>query len=254
MSTSPRELRRLHASAAYPSTERANHQLAADLAELAGELACRSNLSAVLSGIAEAAVRLVPGALAAGAVLPGRRGTAEALAFAGDLASACDKWQFAAREGPSFAALCGEVVRIDDLEAERRWSGFTSHGLRLGARSVLAIPLRLHGPSRTALLTMYADHPNAFDDDAAQTASMLALHAAVALERVVSEEQFHNAIESRQLIGQAVGILIERDRLTAEAAFQLLSRTSQDRNIKVRDLAQLIVETGLNPTDIRPDY
>ena len=76
---------------------------------------------------------------------------------------------------------------------------------------------------------------------------MFAAHAAVALASAQTEEQLRSAIASRTVLGQAQGILMERYRLTPEKAFEVLRRVSQDGNVKVRDVAQRLVETGETP-------
>ena len=76
---------------------------------------------------------------------------------------------------------------------------------------------------------------------------MFAAHAAVALASAQTEEQLRSAIASRTLLGQAQGILMERYRLTPEKSFEVLRRVSQDSNVKVRDVAQRLVETGETP-------
>lgn len=99
-------------------------------------------------------------------------------------------------------------------------------------------------------LTCHASARDAFDADAERVAELVASHAAVALRQVLAEQQVQDGLRSRQEIGQAVGILMERHRLTSDTAFALLVRRSQHTNIKLRRLAQLVVETGQDPAQI----
>jgi AmiR/NasT family two-component response regulator len=76
---------------------------------------------------------------------------------------------------------------------------------------------------------------------------VLARHAAIALSRVQDSEDYARAIDSRKLIGQAQGILMERYALDQDRAFEVLRRHSQDSNVKLRDVAQMIVDTSGPP-------
>lgn len=87
----------------------------------------------------------------------------------------------------------------------------------------------------------------AFDDASEHVGLLLASHAAVAYAAAQRQSALLRAIESRQLVGQAEGILMERHRLTAEQAFAALVRSSQDRNVKLHEIARRLVETGVLP-------
>lgn len=80
---------------------------------------------------------------------------------------------------------------------------------------------------------------------------MVAAHAATALLWLNREASLQDALTSRQLIGEAVGVLVERQKLTSAAAFEVLVQRSQNLNLKFRDLARIVVETGQDPATIR---
>jgi AmiR/NasT family two-component response regulator len=108
------------------------------------------------------------------------------------------------------------------------------------------VPL-LVGEQRFGVLTVYADPPQVLDAEAELAATALGLHVAVALRRLSELNGLEEAVSARQLVGQAVGILAERHRLTPEEAFSRLVRWSQHRNVKLRSIARTLVETGQEP-------
>ncbi len=116
--------------------------------------------------------------------------------------------------------------------------------------SVLSVPLDMPRPF-SALLTCSSSRSGAFTPLDEDIAAIFAVHAALALSRSLSDENLRAAVASRQLIGQAVGILIERRKVTAEAAFDQLVRASQAKHVKLREVAVAVVETGLDPSGIR---
>ena len=116
----------------------------------------------------------------------------------------------------------------------------------LGLRSVLSIRLHTSG-STIGALNLYAGRPEAFDDDDDAVAHILARHASIALANARQESSLWQAIDARKLIGQAQGMLMERFDLDADQAFAVLRRYSQDNNIKLRVVAQRLVETRRLP-------
>jgi GAF domain-containing protein len=112
--------------------------------------------------------------------------------------------------------------------------------------SVLAVPLQRDNQRVLGALTLYAEQPAALDETAELLTGALATFAAAELER----HTLHRAISTRQLIGQAVGVLVERHRMTPEAAFAVLARRSQETNVALSTIAQIVVETGQEPSEI----
>jgi hypothetical protein len=98
-----------------------------------------------------------------------------------------------------------------------------------------------------------ADTPGAFDDEGQEIGQMLAGHAAVALAGAEHEEHLRAGMNSRDVIGQAKGILMERYRLTAHQAFGVLARVSQEKNRKLVDIARELADTGAMPDGDRRD-
>ncbi|MFJ3715686.1 ANTAR domain-containing protein [Streptomyces sp. NPDC090057] len=110
----------------------------------------------------------------------------------------------------------------------------------LGLRSVLSLRLRADR-RRLTVLTAYSGKPKAFDDTAARLGRLFTAHVSLALNSVTVQEQLTEAMHTRDLIGQATGVLMERLEIDAAAAFESLVRASQRENVKLRDLARRIV-------------
>ena len=164
-----------------------------------------------------------------------------------------DSLQRRSGEGPCLDAIAHQlIVYADDLELDLRWPIFGPSSARKGVRSVLALPLTDDGAH--GALNLYARYPAAFGVvDRAKAVILsslanLALAAAHSLEdNDRRSDQLHTALSTRELIGQAEGILMERERITADQAFDILRRASQHLNIKLREVAQSLVDTGERP-------
>ena len=100
------------------------------------------------------------------------------------------------------------------------------------------------GRAGPGTLSLYAGDPSAFSDLDERITTMFATLAALALADALRAEQMRAAVIDRELIGQAKGILMERHRITADAAFALLAEASQHKNVKLTEVAAHLVETG----------
>jgi small nuclear ribonucleoprotein (snRNP)-like protein len=225
--------------------------LESDFSQVAIELFGSGTVEGTLQRIVDVAQRTVEGCDAAGIfVVDGGRATTAAASDA--LAVEVDELQIAADEGPCLdAAVGGATFYAADLVDEPRWRTFAPAGVEAGVRSVLAYSL---SATRLSALNLYARLPAAFGaTDRAQgqlfaTLARLALDSAE--ERAADDKRAGNlteALRTRELIGQAQGILMERERITADQAFDMLRRASQHMNIKLRDVAETLVETGESP-------
>jgi transcriptional regulator with GAF, ATPase, and Fis domain len=137
-----------------------------------------------------------------------------------------------------------DPVYSDDLSHEARWPDYAAGLVQaLGIHTVYSLPLRLHDKP-VAVLSLYAKAVGAFTDDDKETAQVLAVHATAAVNDAVELEHLHTALDSRTVIGQATGVVMERFGLDAAGAFNVLRRLSQNQNVKVRDIAAQVVETG----------
>lgn len=165
--------------------------------------------------------------------------------------SLLDAAQAQAGHGPCSDALGGlDSLYVSDLIDDDRWPQFSPDAVRLGMRSALAYRLTVQGQTVGAL-QLYARLPGAFNAHDRAQGLLFATYAGLALAQASAQaaeeskiEHLQIALFSREIIGQAQGILMERERITADQAFQLLRRSSQHLNRKLRTIAQDIVDTG----------
>jgi GAF domain-containing protein len=147
-------------------------------------------------------------------------------------------------EGPCIEAARRQIViRIDDTRSDPRWPAFMTAARGHDVLSQLCIPLQADERS-LGTLSLYAAKPAAFTDVDERVTTMFATLAALALADALRAEQMRAAVANRDLIGQAKGILMERHRITADAAFARLAEASQHDNIKLTEVAARLVETG----------
>ncbi len=168
-----------------------------------------------------------------------------------DLMVELDNLQRQAGHGPCSEALAGlDSCYVPDLLDDDRWPRFSPEAARLGIRSALAYRLSVKGETVGAL-QLYAHLPAAFSAIDRAQGLVFATYAGLALAQASAQaaeesriENLYAALSSREIIGQAQGILMERERITADQAFQLLRHSSQHLNRKLRAVAQEIVDTG----------
>lgn len=177
-----------------------------------------------------------------------RDGRVSTAASSDDLASQVDEAQYGSGEGPCLEAIdAAAVVLVVDLADEERWSGYRLQALAQGVRSSLSIPIVLRGEA-TGALNLYSVTAGAFTGEHAERAVGFADQAAGALalamrlaEQVSMAGHLQAAMSSRSIIDQAIGIVMAQNRVDGEAAFALLRRASQNRNVKLRQVAHDIV-------------
>lgn len=156
-------------------------------------------------------------------------------------------------QGPCLDAIEGVAIYLsEDVAIDDRWPLWGPAVAELGMRSVLSIRLATRA-RRYGSLNLYADRVNAFDDDDVAVAAIFVSHASVALAAAHNEEGLQSAIDARNLIGQAQGVLMERFDLDADRAFEFLRRQSQDRNVKLRDVAEWVVVHRTEPGAVFAD-
>ena len=222
--------------------------LADDLAALALELAERDTVTAVLAGVVDAAVGLVPGTDEAVLTLL-RRGEHELSEATSTAAAELQAWQLARRSGPASdvaAAGPGAVLTSPDVGADPRWPGVPSLRLDVGQRAVVSVCVRLPTVNRNAVLSCYGAIGAGLDVEASRAAVLVAAHASLALDRCLTEANLRIAMETRQSIGQAVGILVERERVDPEEAFARLVSRSQHANRRLREVACQVVASAVS--------
>jgi transcriptional regulator with GAF, ATPase, and Fis domain len=222
-------------------------ELAQTFAEIAQELEKQPSLEATVDEAVRQAVELMPGCDYAGVSWLQEGQPIETLASTDEIAALLDRAQFELGEGPAVESLWdGETCWIEDMQAETRWPRFTVRAAELGVRSMLSCQL-LSPRQTSAALNLYARQTAALDEDSAAIVQVFAAHASIALTHRRTESGLRSAVETRGTIGQAIGILIERHKVSPERAFDLLVRASQRSHVKLRDLATYVVETGVDP-------
>jgi GAF domain-containing protein len=205
------------------------------------------DVEGTLRAITHAAVGSVPGTDEAGITLVLDRRKVESRAPTGDLPREIDRAQERLGEGPCLDAVFEHpTVRIGDIGDEDRWPRFTAEAADLGVRSMLSFRLFVTGGNLGAL-NLYSAHPRAFDEESESIGLVFASHAAIALAGAQHEDQLRAALASRDLIGQAKGILMNQFKLTADQAFQVLVRASTRTNRKLSDIAEELCATGALP-------
>lgn len=224
-------------------TEAQNHELAQRMAELARAAAAPRSVEEVLSDVTATAKELIPGVDAAGILLIGKAGKYETLAPTSELPYALDDLQIKFDEGPCVQVAVDDlIVRTDDFRTEERWPQYSPAVVKLGVISGLSV--KLYTADRTAgALNLFGFKANAFDAEDETIATVLAAHAAAAILASRQGEQLQSALTTRDRIGQAKGIIMERYGVDDVAAFEMLKRLSQDSNVRLADIAQRVIET-----------
>ncbi|TDW70629.1 GAF and ANTAR domain-containing protein [Kribbella pratensis] len=152
--------------------------------------------------------------------------------------------------GPLVTALRERTtILIRDTDTDDRWPEWAAKVSALGVRSVLDVPLATGDATRqtVGVLGLYSPLPDAFTEDDEAIAHILARHASVAVASARHEETMAQAVDARKLVGQAMGILMERFDVDDDRAFAILKRYSQDTNTKLRDVAQHLIDTRKLP-------
>jgi GAF domain-containing protein len=217
--------------------------LALRMAELVRTVASPRPLDDVLSGVTTAAKELIPGVDAAGVLLVGKGGTFESLAPITDLPHQLDRLQMQFDEGPCVQAAVDDVlVRTDDFRKEERWPRYSPACVEIGVLSGLSF--KLYTADRTAgALNLFGFEPNVWSEESETIGTVLAAHAAAAILATREGQQLKSALYTRDRIGQAKGVLMERYKIDDVRAFEMLRRLSQESNTKLFDLAQRVIDT-----------
>lgn len=215
-----------------------------DLARAVGDLALamqdQTSTESTLTMLVRGAVGIVPGTRWAGvSLLEGRK--VEPRAPSDPLVATLDLLQTELDEGPCLSSLRGHhTVLIADMAAETRWPRFTASALDLGVHSLLSFQLFVLQQNLGAL-NLYGGEPGVFSDDSRDIGAIVAQHASIALFGAEAEAHFEAALSSRDEIGQAKGILMERFKIDSVSAFNLLVTLSQESNEKLADVAHRVV-------------
>jgi len=222
----------------------------ARLASLARERLNEPDVQHTVQRVVDAAAANLDGDVWASVSLVKERREVETPAVSDDRAGRADQLQYELGQGPCLDAIWEqETFQIDDMTTSEhypRWSRAVAQ--ETGIRSSLSLQLFTDAEQNSlGALNLYSPQLRAFDAETRGEGLAFAAQAAVALRSAQTEQHLRTAMATRTLIGQAQGILMERLKITPDQAFAVLSRVSQERNEKLREVARRLVETGEIP-------
>ena len=219
--------------------------LADQLGELARSLQSYRDTEELLDEVVLAAVRLIPGADEASISVVRNRTAVTSRLATGNLPLQVDALQQETGQGPCLDSMYGQLtVRVSDMAHETRWPQFAAQAAQAGAASMLSVQLWVEGDNLGAL-NLYSGRVDAFDDESEQVGLLFASHAAVAFAGAQHMNDMRAAVATRDLIGQAKGILMERHKVSSDQAFRMLVRVSNDNNLTLRSVAEGLASTGV---------
>jgi GAF domain-containing protein len=226
-----------------------HHSLSEQIAAAARELEGEFDQGATMDKAVSLSVQVVASAEEAGiSLLHGCRGGIDTPAATSDLVRRIDELQYHFDEGPCLDAIReSETTYSPDVGTDDRWPRWgPAAAEETGVRSMMCFRLFTHG-DKLGALNLYSRASNAFDDDDREQGLAIAAHTAIAVAAVQEIDQLKAGMDSRTLIGQAQGILMERFGMDAHRAFAVLTRLASQTNRKLRDIAYEIVQTRLLP-------
>jgi GAF domain-containing protein len=201
------------------------------------------SLDETLQRIVEVARESVPGFDHVGISTVDKRGNVETRATTGALVRVLDSIQYDLGEGPCMDTIRGEdTVVASHIGEDGRWPRYVRAAAEHGVQSQLAIKLFLEQEGTLGGLNFYSTTSAEVDPQAESVGRLFASHAAVAMGNAHERETLNQAILTRQVIGTAIGIVMERYQISSERAFEFLVRASSVNNLKLRDVAQELVD------------
>jgi transcriptional regulator with GAF, ATPase, and Fis domain len=165
--------------------------------------------------------------------------------FSDERAEQADQLQYALNDGPCLDAIRRQdTFLIRDMTTETRYEHWCRRvAADIGIRSSLSFQL-FTGADSLGALNIYCTRPDGFDEEAREQGWVFAAQAAVALQGAQTEQALRSGLATRNLVGQAMGILMERHKITAARAFDILRTVSQQSNVKLHEIARMLAETG----------
>jgi len=221
-------------------------------ADVARALLAQGDVQHTLQKIVDLAVDTIDGCDHAGiSFLRGGKGSTPAASDG--VPFLVDAIQYETGEGPCLSAIREhDIFQTGDLGQEARWPRFAARAQReTGISSMLSFRLFVAGDTLGAL-NLYSKQEDAFDQRSRTAGLVFAAHAALALSTALHTEQMDEALQSRDLIGQAKGILMAREGVDADQAFDMLRRASQRLNVKLRVVAGDVVGGTASPLESPP--
>jgi putative methionine-R-sulfoxide reductase with GAF domain len=225
-------------------------------ADMTQVLLSEQTVDSVLELVATLAKKTVPQTIAVGVTLL-RETKFVTAAYTDEIVRTVDGYQYQAGEGPCLDAARENLrYEITDMPGETRWPRYTPRAADDGISSSLSLPLTARDAPIGAL-NLYSDRVGAFET-VGETGTIFAEQASVILANAQEytstaqvNDQLKEALKTRELIGEAKGILMERERINEDEAFDILRRISQHQNIKLRAIAQEVVDSIQRPAGRR---
>lgn len=224
-------------------------ELAALLAQMGAVILSTETIATTVELVTSLAAATIPGTTGAGVTLVDARGQ-RSVAASSSLVERADALQYELDDGPCLTAARDRVaVRIDDVAEEIRWPQWTAAVAEVGVRAVLSVPL-VAGETGIGAIKVYGTEPSAYDAHAEHVLELFARQAAILLANAQTladarqaNVQLTDALQSRDIIGQAKGILLAQGAVDDEAAFALLVNVSQRANTKLHAVARQLVDS-----------
>jgi hypothetical protein len=203
----------------------------------------------VVAELAEHAAVEIPGAQYAGITVTRNAKHIDTPAATHKWPILLDEIQQLHREGPCLTAAWDEkTIHVADLETDKRFPLYRRDALEMTPiRSVMAFQMYIAGETMGAL-NVYAEHAHAFGQESKDIGLILAAHSSVAWNAARRDEQFRQALASRDTIGQAKGMIMERYGVDAVQAFEVLRKLSQDSNVPLVQVAMELVAKAQSPS------
>ncbi|MEU4191928.1 GAF and ANTAR domain-containing protein [Kribbella sp. NPDC026611] len=216
------------------------------LLELAGRLArtlTSGDLDHTLARITEAAVEALPDVDYASITVLHEDGRLETVAPTDDLLWGVDAAQYELREGPCYQAAADDVhIASPYLAKDERFRRYAATAVAAGIEAQVGIRL-FEAPRSRGALNLYSREAGSFADLGA-LGQLFRHQATMAIDYAREIQNLQEAVRTRGRIGTAVGIVMERYKLSDDRAFAFLTRVSQDGNVKLRDVAERIITSG----------
>ena len=234
--------------------------MAASIVEMQALLLGTETIQEFLTELAGLAILTVGKGLSCGITLQ-PNGRPLTVASTDALAAQVDEVQYGLDQGPCLHALrTGNLVSIQDLASDQRWTGYAARALQHGIGSSLSLPLS-SGSDTIGAFNLYSRVAGSFGPEATSRAESFAQSASGALSiairlagHVALTDQLRASLASRAVIDQAIGVLMGQRRITAAEAFAILRTTSQNRNIKLQALSATIIEGVSGRPPQRPPF
>lgn len=223
-------------------------ELVTVIREFTGTIINPFDLDELLHRLMHHATQVVDAA-GAGIMLAGDEGDLDFVAASQERVVEAERAQARLRSGACFQAYStNEIVVAADLESEERWPTYARHVAALGLRSVIGVPMNAYGQTIGVINFYREEHGDWSGEDVSAAEIITAMGAGYILNanqlraQHTLSQQLRTAIESRDVIGQAKGILMARANVDGDAAFQILREQSQRSNQKLKDLARKLVD------------